>query len=231
MYKLSHIQIKVEKIEQGIADFEKMGFMVERGGKKSRNAFIWFEEGPFIELLEMHRKDIIFAPIFGLVYGSAMNGRWQKWCTRREGMIDFAMEPSDSYRLHIDNFKKVREEAKKLELKPGKVITWSRKNMNENKVHFSYLPVLPKSLPFLVSAYDIRQRPKCIVHANGATRIINLKVSCKAQEFKAFEKLTKHDPSIRLVEGEKFKINSIGITGIHKELPKRLLHNAVIERG
>ncbi len=230
MYQLSHIQIKVEKIQQGVADFEAMGFAVERGGRKSRNAFIWFEQGPFIELLEMHRKDIVFAPIFGLAYGGAMYGRWQKWCTKGEGMIDFALEPSDPYRIHINHFEEVREEAHKMELKPSKVITWSRKNIKGNKVRFSYLPVLPQSLPFLVSAYDVPQRPKRVVHGNAATRIIYINVSCKEQELKAFEKLAKHDPSIRLRAGEGFKINSIGITGIKQELPKCLLHNAVIER-
>ena len=72
MYRLSHIQIKVKSIEQGINDFEKLGFTVERGGRNSRNAFIWFEQGAFIELLEMHNCDKIFGYFFGMIYGKAM---------------------------------------------------------------------------------------------------------------------------------------------------------------
>ena len=64
MYRLSHIQIKVKSIEQGISDFKKLGFTVERGGRRSRNAFIWFGKGTFIELLEMHKSDKIFSANF-----------------------------------------------------------------------------------------------------------------------------------------------------------------------
>lgn len=99
MYRLSHIQIKVKSIEQGISDFKELGFTVERGGRRSRNAFIWFGEGTFIELLEMHKSDKIFSCFFGLIYGKAMKERWKKWCQDCEGLIDFAIEPSDTHRL------------------------------------------------------------------------------------------------------------------------------------
>lgn len=228
MYKLSHLQIKVNSIEQAIEDFKELGFTVERGGKKSRNAFVWFESGPFIELLEMHRSDAIFGVLFGLIYGKAMNARWQKWCAKGEGMIDFAIEPSDAKRLDINNFSVVREEAKKLKLKPGKIITWSRKNIRGNKVYFSYMPILPKELPFLVSGYNIPQRPKSVIHKNGAYKINHLVVACSKEQYKVFQSIVKYDKSIMLEIGENFKIVEIGMKGIKNLLSPDLLHDAVI---
>ena len=230
MYRLSHIQIKVKSIEQGINDFEKLGFTVERGGRNSRNAFIWFEQGTFIELLEMHNCDKIFGYFFGMIYGKAMKERWKKWCQNREGLIDFAIEPSDSYKLNIDNFQIVRQEAQEMTLYPSKVITWSRRNIRGEKVCFSYLPILPSSLPFFVSSYDIPQKPNKIIHRNGAKKIRYIDLTYDKDEYAIISNIIMEDPYIRLHLGNTFRINSIGIEGLNRKLETRLLHKAKIER-
>lgn len=230
MYRLSHIQIKVKSIEQGISDFRGLGFTVERGGKRSRNAFIWFGQDAFIELLEMHNSDKFFALIFGLIYGKAMRERWIKWCQDCEGLIDFAIEPSDIRKQDIRNFKKVRHEVQKKILHPSRVITWSRKNIRGEKVRFSYLPILPKSLPFLVSAYDIPQKPNKVTHKNGAIKINYIDVTYSKSEFVILSNMIMKDPHIRLHIGDCFAINAIGIEGLNKGLDSRMLHNANIER-
>ena len=230
MYRLSHIQIKVKSIEQGISDFKELGFTVERGGRRSRNAFIWFGEGTFIELLEMHKSDKIFSCFFGLIYGKAMKERWKKWCQDCEGLIDFAIEPSDTHRQDIKNFKQVRKEAQKKILHPSKVITWSRKNIRGEKVRFSYLPILPGELPFLVSAYNVPQKPKKITHKNGAKKIKYIDITYSKKDAATLSNMLIEESLIRIHIGARFRINSIGIEGLNKELDIRMLHNAKIER-
>ena len=230
MYRFSHVQIKVNDIEQGIADFKKMGFRVERGGKKSKNAFIWFEKGPFIELLEMPKSAAVFGGMFGLVYGRAMRERWKKWCQDGEGMIDFAVEPDDDERFAFEKFPCVRREADNMRLSPSRIVSWSRTNIRNEKVRFSYMLVLPSSLPFIVSDYDIPQRPVRVLHRNGAVNIGEIVIECSKAEYRAFKKLTGYDNRIVVKTGKRFRILSISMTGLKWELPQEKLHNATIIR-
>ncbi|MBH4734471.1 VOC family protein, partial [Staphylococcus aureus] len=69
MYRVGHLQYKVKSIENAIKKFEELGFKIERANKKSKNAFIWFESGPYIELIEMNGKLILFAYLFRWMYG------------------------------------------------------------------------------------------------------------------------------------------------------------------
>lgn len=231
MYRLSHIQIKVKSIEEGIVDFRRLGFTVERGGRRSRNAFIWFGKDAFIELLEMHNSDKIFALIFGVIYGKAMRERWGKWCQNCEGLIDFAIEPTDIRKLDINNFEKVRQEVGKKALCPSRVVTWSRKNIRGEIVRFSYLPILPSALPFLVSGYDVPQKPKIITHKNGAKKIGFIDITYTKKDAETLANIIMEEPRIRIHIGECFKINSISIVGLSEKLDARMLHNAKIERG
>lgn len=229
MYKLSHIQVKVKNIKQAIDDYGNLGFTVERGGQNSRNAFIWFKEGAFIELLEMHKTDKPFGFIFGLIYGKAMKKRWDKWCIDKEGMIDFAMEPSDKKRKDINYFSVIRNELKELNLNPSKIISWKRKNIRQETIRFSYITILPKDLPFMVSEYDIPQKPREVYHENGAESICSIDVRCKKEDYKYFNSITKYDNSIRLNIGDKFEILNIEIKGLKENLLKDLLHKAIIK--
>ena len=143
-------------------------------------------------------------------------------------MIDFAIEPSDAKRLDIRNFGQVRREAAVRRLRPAKVITWSRTNLRGEKVRFSYLPLLPVELPFLVSAYDTPQRPVKVAHQNGAEQIECLVLRCTQEQQEAFRSVTRYDPSIVIKRGRKFEIAEIVVKGLRKPLPKERLHGAVM---
>jgi len=78
MYKIGHLQYKVKNLAQAMEAFKQLGFEIERGGEKSKNAFIWFNEGPYIELIEMNRTLMPFAYIFRWIYGRAMKSAMEK---------------------------------------------------------------------------------------------------------------------------------------------------------
>lgn len=229
MYKISHIQYKVKNIEEGIEQFKKLGFQVERGGAKAMNAFIWFEEGPFLEIFEMPRYVKFLGLIFGVMYGKAMKYRWDKWYSSELGFIDFAIEPLDIAKLDVDNFYQIRPEIKEKGFNPTKIIKWSRKNLKDEKIRFSYMPVLPSSLPFFVSAYDKNQKPEKIAHPNGAYKIKEVLIHSTKTDVKNLNEWLVNDNLKKIEIGDSFFIRHIILEGKEKEKNFDLPSNIIVD--
>lgn len=229
MLEWSHIQFKVKDINKAILDFKKLGFSVTKASNTSPNALIWFEEGPFIELLGM--KPIMKAAgvFMFLKYGRSMLGKWNKWTSRTEGILDFAVEPKDKKIAQIKNFPQIKQYIDSLDIESSEVITWSRKPVYGEKVYYSYITLYPSGLPFVVSDYSYPQRPEHIVHPNGANRLAYLRVAVGPKEYDKFLKLVKEDKRIIIEKDTYTHILSVGIEGISKRLNAKLLHNVKFE--
>lgn len=233
LLKISHIQCRVHDIKKAVSDYEKAGFQVEwgRNPKNSLNAFIWFEQGPFIELFEMKQFMSLIKVPLGLLYGKSMGERWMKWMVQREGLIDFALEANDEDVAKQENLKLVRKEINKLGIRTSKVLNGRRKKPTGEIVTYGFFSLIPCDLPFVVSAYNTPQRPEHIVHPNGSQYIQKMSISCPKKFAEILNILLVDNTIINIKESEKFNIDGIFIEGLNSKIETNLLHGANIMQG
>lgn len=228
MLKISHILCRVHDIKKAVHDYEKAGFQVEwgRNPKNSLNAFIWFDQGPFIELFEMKR---FMSPIqfpLGILYGRSMRERWVKWMIQREGLIDFALEGYEEDIAKQENLHLVRNEIKNLGIHTSKVLNGRRKKPTGEIVTYGFFSLSPCDLPFVVSAYNTPQRPKQIKHLNGSQYIHSMTVSCPYETAEILNTLLVDKVMLTIKESKKFNIDGITIEGLTDKIDTKLLHGA-----
>lgn len=227
MYKIGHLQYKVKDLENAMKKFERLGFDVERANEKSKNAFIWFETGPYIELIEMNSNLVLFAYLFRWFYGKAMKERWKKWCGNKEGFIDFAIETIEDEYRNIQNFPKNKEILKDFGIETNKVITWNRKNSKNEKISFSYLPVIPASLPFVVSDYSRNQRPIRVLHNNNIEKIQRVNFICQEKEYEFLVNILENDEHLKLTIGTNSKIDQVLLKNKYGKLYRLTNHMSI----
>ncbi|MGE7110047.1 VOC family protein [Lysinibacillus sp. NPDC047702] len=228
MLKISHILCRVHDIKKAVHDYEKAGFQVEwgRNPKNSLNAFIWFDQGPFIELFEMKR---FMSPIqfpLGILYGRSMRERWVKWMIQREGLIDFAIEGYEENIAKQENLNLVRNEINNLGISTSKVLNGRRKKPTGEIVTYGFFSLSPCDLPFVVSAYNTPQRPKQIKHTNGSQYIHSMTISCPSETVEKLNTLLVDKAMLTTMESKKFNIDGITIEGLTDKLDSKLLHGA-----
>lgn len=90
---LDHIVIRVKDLEHTAADFESLGFTVQRGGVHAdgatHNALIGLADGSYIELIAFLKH----AP---------QHRWWDEGERTGEGLVDFALLPQQSVAVTID---------------------------------------------------------------------------------------------------------------------------------
>lgn len=228
MLKISHIQCRVNNIKEAVNNFERAGFQVEwgRNPKNSLNAFIWFEEGPFIELFEMKRFMLPIGFPLGLIYGASMRARWMKWMTRHEGLIDFALEGSNEEMAKQENINVLRRDLNYLGISTSKVLNGRRKKPSGEVITYGFFSLTPSELPFVVSAYSTPQRPKHIDHANGSKYIQSMSINCTKEVLEVLNEILIDNVTLTINMDQVCKINSITIKGLSEKIDTRLLHGA-----
>ncbi|KOY81125.1 VOC family protein [Lysinibacillus macroides] len=228
MLKISHIQCRVTNIKKAVNDFKKAGFQVEwgRNPKNSLNAFIWFEQGPFVELFEMKRFMSPISIPLGIIYGKSMQERWKKWMVQHEGLIDFALEGYKEEIAKQDNLDSVRREINNLGIKTSKVLNGRRKKPTGEIITYGFFSLSPIELPFVVSAYSTPQRPKSIHHTNGAKHIHSMSISCTKHTAEVLSTILKDDVKLHIDVANNFKINNVVIEGLTEKVDAQLLHGA-----
>ncbi|MFY0517544.1 VOC family protein [Lysinibacillus sp. UGB7] len=232
MLKISHIQCRVNNIKKAVSDFEKAGFHVEwgRNPKNSLNAFIWFEQGPFLELFEMKRFMSAISFPLGIIYGKSMRERWQKWMVQREGLIDFALEGYEEDIAKQENLNLVKRKINNLGIGTSKVLNGRRKKPSGEVVTYGFFSLSPSELPFVVSAYSTPQRPKHIEHSNGSKYIHSVSVSCTKETKGILNTILINKAMLAINESNKFQIDGITIEGLSDKIDANLLHGANLMR-
>ena len=224
MLKCSHILFKVNNLREAFEDFSKQGFTVSWGSAraKAHNAFIWFEEGPFIELFELPSFMKVLAVPLTLLKGRAAGSRWKKWGNAPEGWCDIALEPT--HEAQAFDLTAIRKTLLSEGLSPSKTIKGKRVRPDGQKVHYSFISVSPCSLPFVVSLYDPPQRPKQVVHDNGAKGISKVTLALTKQNLQAYQKLCRDDPWIRTVVSEHEGVEQIALHELSIDLNRRRIY-------
>ena len=162
---LSHVLYRVDDLPAAVADYRDRGFTVTWGGPpaSAHNALIWFETGPFLELL--------LAPETGRAIPAAVPPaalqRFERWGEGPPGWCDLALETPDPA---LDNVVASTRAA-------GIAITdphpFSRTKPDGSVVRWQLAFPEDVSLPFVMSAYDPPQSGGVddTSHANGTQGI------------------------------------------------------------
>lgn len=224
MLKCSHILFKVNNLQEAFEDFSKQGFTVSWGSakEKAHNAFIWFEEGPFIELFELPSFLKILALPLRLLKGRSAGSRWKKWGNAPEGLCDIALEPTDD--AHAFDLTVIHEKLLSKGLSPSKIIKGKRVRPDGQKVHYNFILVSPYSLPFVVSLHDPPQRPTQVVHENGATGISKVTLALTEPNLQAYQKLCEDDPWIQTLVRDRECIEQLELNGLSTDVNERKIY-------
>ncbi len=229
MFECTQIICKVNNLADAVSDYTALGFSVEWGSdpKKAHNAFLWFEEGPMIELFQVPRFGKYFSIPLGIIFGYQIKKRFLYWYNSPEGLCNITMGPTDTEsRL---NLKKVLPIVNRAGIKTSRIMKGTRTRPDGKKVKFSFAVPLPVGLPILASWYDPPQHPENISHRNGAKAIKWIKMEVSKKDRIHFEFLTKKDKRIYIKTADETRILEVGLWGLEKSLNKKLLHGAVLK--
>lgn len=198
MMKLSHILYKVEDLEKAVKEFTEMGFTVVYGSnpKKATNAMIWFEEGPFIELFTLSMSSFLMGIItfvLKLMGKKSLLKRVILYQTSPTGFCDTSIETEERDLSTYTDFM----EDKGFPCDTTKV---KRTNIKGEKLIWQISAPPRIDIPFLMSAYNIEQRPDSIVHKNGAKCISKVILGTDKGNFSILKELTD-DTRIEIKEG------------------------------
>jgi hypothetical protein len=224
--KSSHILCKVDDLNQAVRDYESLGFTVQWGNapEKAINALIWFEQGPFIELI-LASKAGPPALMNWLLKTFAPNGmvkRFTGWRAQLEGWCEIALETHDT---------DVQPEVDSLRTEGMKIfgpVTNQRTPPGGETIHTqTAFPHNPR-LPILMGVYQPNPRPRRIIHPNGATGVHTITVGVENELRAEWEKLLDRDDPWMKLTGGKPGVHSVSLTGLKEELPLALSHGAII---
>lgn len=149
MTRLDHILIRVTDLDEAVADFKAMGFVVDYGTKpeKAYNAMIFFEDATFIELVDTSKMPLFVRLLVKtgiLTYVNPFYNRIGTYSISSEVFLDFAcnseMILKDFYRL-------------KKNFDVSKILSLSRVNTLGEKLSWQLFAPKALTLPFIMSDY------------------------------------------------------------------------------
>ncbi|MBN9743404.1 hypothetical protein DMP23_20260 [Amycolatopsis sp. A1MSW2902] len=205
----SHLMVRVVDLSAAVEDFRADGFRVQRPGGEaaSRNALVWFDDGPTIELFVPPKGSGLLGLVIDLRYGRGAGRRLVRW-SRTMGICDIvlATEGEDLQSRIADLF-------------AGGVsfaapVAFSRRGSDGNLVRFRCGYPRNDRLPFLMTPYDPPQARGETDHPNGARAVRVVDVEVAPADRAAFDLLTGADWRIRLRPGAITAVRSLEIEGL-----------------
>lgn len=224
--KSSHILCKVNDLAKAVSDYEKLGFTVQWGDtpEKAINALIWFEKGPFIELIlaAAARPPALMDWVLSRFAPNGIIKRFNGWRDQPEGWCEIALETHDT-----DVAPKVKALCS-LGMKIAGPYSNTRTPPGGTTIRTQTAFPHNTQLPILMGVYRPNPRPKRITHSNGATGVHTITVGIDDHNREAWAKLVdKNDPWLELVTG-KIGVQSVSLNGLKNDLLQNLTHGAVI---
>lgn len=223
----SHIICKVNDLAQAVSDYEGLGFAVQRGDapNKAINAMIWFEQGPFIELLLAKRAgppNVVVRAHSALMPNGYLK-RLDNWCNQPEGWCDIVLE------THETDVQPVVKRLRAQGMKIAGPFTRDR-TPPDTSVIIRSQTAFPHNarMPLLMGVYRPNPRPEQITHPNGATGVAKIAAGVEDRHRADWAKvLDQDDPWMELV-GDETGVQSVSLNGLESYLSQSLLHGAVI---
>lgn len=211
--KLSHVLFRVNDLQQAVAQLTAAGFIVEYGTKPEQayNAFIWFEEGIFIEIYKEKPLAGWSKFLLNILGYGALLQRMEKWKNIGHGWCEWSVETETAGLAYQHDILKqhripfvMHKRAKRIDVK-GRLLKWSL--------------IFPKNIyfPFIMSAYVPNPRPLYIAHPNQISKIESIVVGEAQLDLHLMSLLAIDRSKLVLVKGAKglqtiiFKANSLKI--------------------
>lgn len=164
--KVSHILYKVDDLQKAVQDFRNQGFTVEYGKKKNPyNALIYFEEGPYIELIYDMNMPILIQRLLRFFGQSQFVESIMSQKKEDEGYIRLAFE------AELNEFKSLRKKYKQWEYR-SIVVPVKRKDYHQYLLKCKCIFPYDSKLPFVKSPFETtrifspnhKNNIKCIKH-------------------------------------------------------------------
>lgn len=175
--KISQIVYKVDNLEEAVKKAKKNGFLVEYGRKKNPyNAFIYFDEGPFIELMEstgMPRFAKLLLRIFGK---KGFVERFEKWDHAPKGPVGIGVQVEANKIGKIESFLK----SKGIVSRKVPIVRYDV-NGKSNRC-YSLFPD-ETNMPFYVTKYAQERKHENTNHSNGAKRVTKVDICLRNDTF------------------------------------------------
>lgn len=197
--RCSHILHRVDDIHAAVRAFQQVGFTVVYGRRpdRSSNALIWFEEGPFIELVRVPRLSLPLRWAVQLYGGRGLRRRVERWAGQDHSWIDVSVETDD------ESIGAERDRLVAAGVPMSRILNMRRATPDGVTLRWQLAVPQDPSLPFAMSAYRPSARPERVVHANGATAVARVHVAVPATTRAAWQSLLDGtDPWIRLADGD-----------------------------
>jgi Glyoxalase-like domain len=222
--RCSHIVCKVDDVRVMVRDYERLGFSVTWGSDPARahNAFVWFNDGPFLEFFELPPAFALLRWPLRLAYGAAAGDRLVRWARRGEGWRDLALETDAT------DLSETRSALLAGGVRVSRVMKGRRKRPDGQTVRYQFLACHPAMLPFVVSAYDPPQRPARVVHRNGAASVARVRMGVAAADRATFDALVPHDRWLSPEPATRTHVLAVELDGLADELDRDKLHGAVL---
>ncbi|MEN4546041.1 VOC family protein [Pantoea agglomerans] len=215
MLNCSHILCKVDNLRDAVALLEQAGFSVQWGGKpeKAHNALVWFEQGPFLEFFELPRAFRWLSYPFGWRFGRAAGERLRHWALAPSGWCDVALEPQQYQPADPLNLDRVSEHLRQHTLAGSRLVKGRRISANGEQVHYRFMALADRHLPFIVSHYHPLQRPAQINHANGARGVACVNFLLPAESHTSLLRLLPTDGWLNALSSDRRQVSSVTLTG------------------
>ncbi|MEM7099582.1 MAG: VOC family protein [Pseudomonadota bacterium] len=223
----SHILCKVDDLHSAIELWRKAGFEVQLGNKaeKAINALIWFERGPFIELIDAQgaKPPGWFLGFFKHILKSPWVGRFDRWVDNKPGWCELALETTG-------DLKPVLGRLRSSEMKIFGPVPNRRQPPNSPVIQTQTAFPHCLELPILMGAYKPDPRPAHVQHPNGAIEIDRIEITIPeetAQDWQAL--LDTTDTWLKIRVGTDYAVNRVTIRGLNRTLDPRSINGAVVE--
>ncbi len=98
----------------------------------------------------------------GLFYRRAAGKRLDYWTKAVNGWCDIALESdvNDNFKANLAELRVIKAQIEALNISASRIISGKRVRADKVRVRYSFFAPAPVDVPFIVSHYDIPQRPK-----------------------------------------------------------------------
>lgn len=204
-FTVGRILCKADDLEATVKDFEKKGFEVSGEGPKRfsyQSRYIYFSQGPFIELVEFPQGFGFSLKMFGMgLVMSSLANRMKSWQKAPEGWLSLGLERIGSELLEEETL--LRESGMQTtsgSYGSSKETTTTGRVIEERTT--SYLYSDDPSMPFF-EAFTKKAvyRPDSCIHPNGVTGISKVVLGTSQKQIDLLRTLCQ-DPRLELVVGD-----------------------------
>ena len=181
--RITQIVYKVDNLQKAVNRAEKNGYLVEYGRKKNPyNAFIYFEEGPFIELMESTGMPILAKFFLKLFRKKEFVDRFDKWDKAPAGPLGIGIQ------VETEQIGCIEDYLKKQGILSRKVpIVRYDINGKSNRCYSLFPDEI--NMPFYVTKYAKERKHENTNHPNGAKCVTRVDVCLGDDVFDIIDKM------------------------------------------